>query len=146
MTQHFRRHIATFLLLHLIFAIILLTGYKLFTDLTMETFSYLFWFIIIFGLLATLVQSALFSLILSKVRLNKVSFFIIVFIVELALVNALVVYANGGGDSFTGDLISDIKYHNTWENLSGSLIIHVALFLATLITSLIRPVYKQVAV
>lgn len=146
MTRLFRRHIATFLLLHLTFAVILLTGYKLFTDLTMEIFSYLFWFIIIFGLLATLIQSALFSVISSKVRLNRLSFFIIAFTVELVLVNAFGVYANGGGDSFTGDLVSDIKYHNTWENLSGTLIIHVALFLATLIISLIRPVHKHVAV
>lgn len=146
MTQIFRRHIATFFLLHLTFAVILLTGYKLFTDLTMETFSYLFWFIVIFGLLATLILSALFSFISSRVRLSKLLFFIIAFTVELVLVNAFVIYANGGGNSFTGDLISDIKYHNTWENLSGTLIIHVALFLATLIISLTRPVYKQVAV
>lgn len=145
MTTLFRRHIVTFLLLHLIFAVILLTGYKLFTDLTMETFSYLFWFIIIFGLLATLVQSLIFTLISTKVRLNKLSFFIIASVIELVLVNAFVVYANGG-DSFTGDLISDIKYHNTWENLSGSLIIHVALFLATLIISVTRPIYKSVVV
>lgn len=146
MTTLFRRHIVTFLLLHLIFAVILLTGYKLFTDLTMETFSYLFWFIIIFGLLATLVQSLIFTVISSKVRLNRPLFFIVAFTVELVLVNVFVVYANSGGDSFTGDLISDIRYHNSWENLSGSLIIHIALFLATLIISLTRPVYKQVAV
>jgi hypothetical protein len=146
MTQLFRRHISTFLLLHLTFAIILLTGYKLFTDLTMETFSYLFWFIIIFGLLATLVQSLIFTLISSKVRLNKPSFFVTAIVIELVLVNAFVVYANGGGNSFTGDLINDIKYHNTWENLSGSLIIHVAVVLATLIISLTRPIFKNVSV
>jgi hypothetical protein len=127
------------------FAVILLTSFRLFTDLTMEIFSYLFWFIIFFGVIASLVQSALFTVISSKVRLNKLSFFIIAFVVELLLVNVLVVYANGGGDSFTGDLISDIKYQNTWENLSGSLIIHVALLLSTLLISLIRPIYRNVA-
>jgi hypothetical protein len=112
----------------------------------METFSYLFWFIIIFGLLATLVQSLIFTLISSKVRLNKPSFFVTAIVIELVLVNAFVVYANGGGNSFTGDLINDIKYHNTWENLSGSLIIHVAVVLATLIISLTRPIFKNVSV
>ena len=145
MAQLFKRHFVTFLLLHLAFAVILFTGYKLFTDLTMEIFSYLFWFIIIFGLLATLIQSSIFTLISSKVRLNKLSFFITALVIELVLVNVLVLYANGGGDNFTGDLISDIKYHNTWKNLSGSLIIHVALVLATLIISLTRPIYKNVA-
>jgi hypothetical protein len=145
MTQHFRRHIATFLLLHLIFAILLLTGYKLFTDLTVETFSYLFWFIIIFGVLATFVQSFIFTFVLSKVRLNRLLIFVIAFIIELLLVNALVVYVNRG-DRLTGDLVNDIKHHNTWENLSGSLIIHVALVLSTVITSVTRPIYKKVAV
>lgn len=145
MTQLFRRHIGTFLLLHLTFAMILLTGYKLFTNLTMEIFSYLFWFIIIFGLLATLVQSLIFTFLSSKVRLNRPSFFIVAFVIELVLVNAFVVYANGGG-SFTGDLISDIKHHNTWESLSGPLIIHLAVILATIIISLIRPISKTVAV
>lgn len=145
MAQLFRRHFSTFLFLHLTFAIILLTGYKLFTDLTMEIFSYLFWFVIIFGLLATLIQSLIFTLISSKVRLNKPSFFVIAFVIGLVLVNAFVIHANGSGDSFTGDLINDIRNHNTWENLSGSLIIHVALVLATLIISLTRPIYKKAA-
>jgi hypothetical protein len=105
----------------------------------------LFWFIIIFGLGVTLIQSLLFTLISSKVRLKRFWFFIIAFVIELTLVNLLVVYANGG-DSFTGDLISDIKYHNTWENLSGSLIIHVALLLATLLISYTRPIYKNITV
>ncbi|MEO6721876.1 MAG: hypothetical protein ABIN67_16025 [Ferruginibacter sp.] len=144
MTPDFKRHFATFLLFHLVFAVILLTGYKIFTGLTMEILSYLFWFIIIFGLIATLIQSITFTIISSKLRLNKPLFFAVAFIVELILVNTFIVYANGG-DSFTGDLINDIKYHNTWENLSGSLIIHVALFLATLIISLTRPIYKKVA-
>ena len=136
-TPNFKRYIITFLLLHLAFTAILLTGYKLFTGLTNETFAYLVWFIIIFGLGATVVQSLFFNLLSSKVRLNKIWFFIIAFVIELALVNLLVVYANGG-NSFTGDLISDIKYHNTWENLSGSLIIHVAMLLSTIIISLTR--------
>jgi len=146
MTQLFKRNIVTFLLLHLVFGAILFTGYKLFTDLTMETFSYLFWFVIIFGLLVTLIQSAMFTLILSKVRLTKLLFSVIAFVIELVLANVLVVYANGGGDSFTGDLLSDIKYHNTWQNLSGTLIIHVALFVATFAISLTRPVSTNVTV
>ena len=144
MTQLFKRYFVTFLILHLVFAVLLSTGYKLFTDLTMETFSYLFWFVIIFGFLATIIQSSIFTLISFKIRLNKLSFSIIAFMIELVLVNALVVYANGGG-SFTGDLINDIKYHNTWKNLSGTLIIHVALLVATLIISFTRPIYKNVA-
>jgi hypothetical protein len=143
MTQTFKKHIANFLMLHLVFAIILLTGYKLFTDFTMETFSYIIWFIIIFGLLTSLIQSVIFSFISSKMRLNKFPFFIIAFTIELVLANAFVLYANGGGDSLTGNLINDIKYHYSWENLSGTLIFHVAIFLATLVISLTRPVYKQ---
>ena len=145
MTQYFRRHFVTFLLLHLVFAAILLTGYKLLTDLTMETFSYLFWFIVIFGFVATLIQSLIFAMISSKLQLSQLLFFIISFLIELILLNAFVVYANGG-DSFTGDLINDIKYHNSWKNLSSSLIIHVALILATLIISLTRPTYKKTTV
>jgi hypothetical protein len=136
---HFKRFIATFLLFHVIFAILLLLGYKFFTEFTNEMFAYLFWFVILFGIFAMFIQSLVFSILSYKWRLNKYWFFIIAFVIELVLANVIVIYSNGGG-GFTEDLLNDIRDHNSWDNIAGSLIIHMAILMATLLTALIRSV------
>lgn len=140
--QNFKRHIITFLLFHLVFTLVLLTSYKFFTDFTTEIFGHLLLFIIFLTFLATFIQSFIFAIVSTNIRITQPLFFVISFLVELVLSNILVVYINGC-DSFTKDLVENIRSHNTWSNLSGSLLFHLALIISTVIISLTRPVYKK---
>jgi hypothetical protein len=125
----FRKYIASFLLLHLLFGILFLTGYKIFTDLTEEIFSYLVWFLVLFAFVTTVIQSLIFTVLSSRIQLNKFAFFIIALLVELLLANILVAYG-GGQKNLTWNLIT-----RNSNDLVSSLIIHVSIFFPTLILS-----------
>jgi hypothetical protein len=142
MAPPFKRNFITFLLLHLAFAILVLFVFRVFIDKSAEIFAYLFWFVVIFGILATLFQSVIYAFILSKAYLTRLTFFISVLFIELTLLNCMAAYA--GGIFITGDLINDVKNNSSWEDMSIPLLIHISLFLSTLIISLARPVYKKI--
>lgn len=141
--SYFKRYLKTFLLLHLIFSIILLAGYHFVLGQTGELFSYAFLFALTFGLIATLVQSMIFSVIASLQHINRFLFFVIAFILELTIANFILTNSNSGDKDFTINLIKDIKAGDTKNDLMESLITHVSILASTLITSLVRSPYKS---
>jgi hypothetical protein len=134
----FKKYLVNFLLLHLTFAVILLLSYAIFVEASAEILSYLFWFSIMFGIVAALVQTVLFALALSKVSMHKFLLFAVILLIELVIVNLLGYYGNGGGDSLTGALIDQIRVRNTWENMSGSVLAHISILLACILITLTR--------
>lgn len=140
----FKSYFKTFLLLHVILGIILLAGYGLVLGQTGEIFAYAFLFALIFGLIATLVQSGLFSIIAYFINIDRLFFFFIVFILELALANFIINNSNSGDNNFTFNLIKNLRSGDTTSEVMGSLIIHISILASTILISLIRSPYKSI--
>src|SRR5688572_11483729 len=107
--SYFKRYLKTFLLLHLIFAILLIAGYNLVLRQTGEISSYAFLFSLIFGLIATPVQTLIFSIIAFYQSINRYLFFVIALILELLIANFIINNSNSGENNFSINLIKDIS-------------------------------------
>lgn len=127
--RSFFRYVGSFSITHIFFAVFLFFGLGIFTEVTEEQQSVIFPFILYLCIIATLVQSLVFTGIAYFTDLGGVSFFITAVIVELLVANGLFFYfmSNQG--------------HS--EELKDSLLMNASLLAALFISMLIKEYQAQ---
>src|SRR5436190_2386518 len=101
--KHFKRQLATFAILHLVFTALLLVTLNFFSALTNELKAYLWWILIVFDVEGTLVQTVIFGLF-PKLTRSRTIFLTVALIVELIFLN-LFVLLHGNWQEFSNDLL-----------------------------------------
>ena len=104
----FFRYIVSFSITHLFFAVFLLFGLGIFTEMTDELSSFIYLYVLYLCIFATIVQSLFFSLASRFFTIEGLTFFITALAIELLLSNGLFFYYvdnNGYTDGLKSSLI-----------------------------------------
>ncbi len=91
----FFRHTVSFFITHIFFAIFLLFGLGIFTQIAEEQDPFIYMYVLYLCITGTLVQSLIFTVIAHFTDIGGITFFIVALIVELLVANSLFFYCMG---------------------------------------------------
>jgi hypothetical protein len=127
--RSFFRYMVFFSITHLFFAVFLFFGLGIFTQAAEEQHPFLYPYILCLCVIATLVQSLVFTSISYFINIAGVSFFITALIVELLVANSLFFYSMGN--------------QGYSEEVTDSILMNASLLAALFIAMLIKEYQAQ---
>jgi hypothetical protein len=134
---HFKRYLATFTILHLVFNVLFVVTLNLLSALTDELNAYLWWVLIVFDLEGIVIQTVIFSFFSKFLTRNKTIFLIAALIIELLFLNLFILFY-GNWKEFSNNLVTSITSKSFGMENKGPLIFYASLIISTVVTISIR--------